>query len=249
MELPKMLELKPQRYVIFTSAGLTQGNKASLKADMAPFVTQESDIYGRQQIEYFLDTHPDAVRSHLRLWLSNSSVLQAALNQDVALRSADLIRKIRDELSIFVDTPALSRAQEILKKQRVCLISGPPGIGKTTLARILCAELMALGYEAIQVTGRISEALRLWQEDKKQVFVFDDFLGRSARGDQVERNEDDDIPAFAERVYAAGDKYFIMTTRGYILGQARDTYDRLSSPTLKFAECLLEVQDLDLRSR
>ncbi|WP_350000924.1 restriction endonuclease [Pseudarthrobacter sp. WHRI 8279] len=249
VELPKVRELKPQRYVIFTSAGLTRANKSLLKSDLAPFVTRESDIYGRQQIEYFLDTHPDAVRAHLRLWLSNSSVLQSVLNQDVALRSADLMRRIKSQLSTFVDTPALARAQDILRQQRVCLITGPPGIGKTTLAHILCAELVALGYEAIQVTGRISEALKLWQEGKKQVFVFDDFLGRSARGDLIERNEDEDIPGFAERVHAAGDKCFIMTTRGYILGQARVIYDRLSKPALKLAECLLELEDLDLRSR
>lgn len=248
-ELPKVRKLGPSRYVIFTSAQLSRANKSGLRSDMAPYVLEDSDIYGRQQIEHFLDAHPEAVRSHLRLWLTSSSVLRAVLNQEVAMRSSDLLKKIESQLSIFVDTAALPRAQDVLRRRRVCLISGPPGIGKTTLAHILCAELIADGYEAILISSRVSEALSLWEEDKKQVFIFDDFLGRSAKGDILDRNEDEDIPRFAEKVFASSDKCFIMTTRGYILGQARNIYERLSRPSLKLAECLLELEDLDTRSR
>ncbi|MHA7289568.1 ATP-binding protein [Arthrobacter sp. MDT3-24] len=248
-ELPKVRKLGPSRYVIFTSAQLSKANKSGLRSDMTPYVLADSDIYGRQQIEHFLEANPEAVRSHLRLWLTSSSVLRAVLNQEIAVRSSDLLQRIESQLSIFVDTAALPRAQDVLRRRRVCLISGPPGIGKTTLAQILCAELIADGYEAILISSRISEALNVWQEDKKQVFVFDDFLGRSAKGDILDRNEDEDIPRFAEKVFASPNKCFIMTTRGYILGQARNIYERLSRPSLKLAECLLELEDLDTRSR
>ncbi|HEU0206968.1 MAG TPA: restriction endonuclease [Pseudolysinimonas sp.] len=243
-ELPKIRKLNPSRYAVSTSLGLNPQNKATLVETMSPFIAQSADILGRTEIELFLDEHPEVVRAHLRLWLTSSSTLSAVLNQPTVLRSDDLLKNIARDVGTFVQTAALERARKILARQRVVLISGPPGIGKTTLANMLCAEQAIDGYELVKVSRDINEAYQLWVDDVAQVFVYDDFLGRSARGDQLSKNEDQDLLDFADRVAGASNKAFILTTRGYLLGQAKLIYEKLSNGRLGLAECLIEMEDL-----
>ena len=248
-ELPKVEKLAVDRYVITTSASLNPEDKKKIVASMGRFILSTDDVWGRHEIESFLDENESVVKAHLRLWLNSSAVLQAVLSQPIALRSAAYAAGIPAVLKTFVQTEALKRAQEVLGRKRVLLISGHPGIGKTTLADVLCAELMSDGCQLVKVTSNISEALELWSDEQPQVFLYDDFLGRSAVSDQLGKNEDGDILSFADRCAASPNSYFIMTTRGYILGQARQIYEKLSSPTLRLSECVLELGDLDTESR
>jgi len=248
-ELSKIKRLAPTRYLVTTSASITTLDAQKIVEGLAPYVLGTADVYGLERIERFLEDNEDVVRKHLRLWLSSSAVLQQVLTKAITLRSIAYTEQIKNSLPTFVQTKALSRAQATLQSKRVLLISGPPGIGKTTLANILCAELMADGAELVKISGDVSDGLDAWAGEASQVFLYDDFLGRSAGGDHLGKNEDQEILDFAERVAASPNKYFIMTTRGYILNQARRVYEKLSSPTLKYSECLIELADLDEQAR
>jgi hypothetical protein len=250
-ELPKMVELKPSRYFISTSTPLKRSEKESLVSDMAPFIKSTGDIWGRDEIESQLESNPEVVKSQIRLWLNNASVLQALLHQATNLRSRDLVDRIRADLPTFVATSGLKRAQRILEDRRVVVISGQPGIGKTTIAHILCAELISgvQPYDLVSVSRDIDEANEVWNDETPQVFVYDDFLGRSARGDQLSKNEDQRILDFCVKVAAHSNKVFIMTTRGYILGQAKEVYERLTNERFSYSECVIELSDLSKEAR
>jgi MinD superfamily P-loop ATPase len=68
----------------------------------------------------------------------------------------------------------------MLRKEGVCVIAGVPGIGKTTLAKMLLADAVHDGYEAIQVSADVEEAWNVYAPGCKQAFYYDDFLGRTA---------------------------------------------------------------------
>ena len=100
-------------------------------------------------------------------------------------RSANLITwsTLRDEalektVKTFTPHPGLDEARRLLEARKVCVI-GMPGIGKTTLARVLCASYVRAGYDVYDISDDADEVNAAWDDDARQVSCCDDFLGRS----------------------------------------------------------------------
>jgi hypothetical protein len=92
---------------------------------------------------------------------------------------------------------------------------------------MLLAEYIADGYEPIEVSFDISEAWTSFSRDTKQIFLYDDFLGQISFSERLSKNEDKRISDLIERISGSFSKKLVMTTREYILRDAKRTYERL----------------------
>jgi len=72
---------------------------------------------------------------------------------------------------------------DLLKKHRVCIVAGPPGIGKTTLAQMLMLQLSADGFVPVLISEDVSEGFTVWKPEEKQFFYY----GRLPRADGFTR--------------------------------------------------------------
>ena len=131
---------------------------------------------------------------------------------------------------------------KILGQYNYCIISGIPGIGKTTLAQVLTTWFMDQGYELIAARENVQEAIDSFHADKKQVIYFDDFLGRSSLGEALGKNEDEGILCLLKAARESLNKRVIFTTREYILEQARENFEKLSGKELEIAKCILDLE-------
>jgi broad-specificity NMP kinase len=134
---------------------------------------------------------------------------------------------------------------KILDKNHTCIIAGLPGIGKTTLAHILCAEFIANDWEVIHVFNSLREGLRVLKADKnaKQVLYYDDFLGQNSVGDKLAKNEDTLLVNVIESFKNEKNRRLIMTTRDYILAQARQIHEALDRADIDAAKYVLSLDD------
>lgn len=124
------------------------------------------------------------------------------------------------------------------------MIVGGPGIGKSMLANTLMIDHIARGWEAVAVTADISEADDAWDTDQRQIFHYDDFLGRVRLAEGgLKKNEDARIVDFIQRVQSHKNKRLILTTREYILQDARMRYERLDEAPLTKYEYILKLGD------
>ena len=73
----------------------------------------------------------------------------------------------------------------MLNEERVVIVAGPPGVGKSTLANLLLYEHLERGYQSILIQRDIDEGLSLLQRNVRQVFYFDDFMGATFLGDRA----------------------------------------------------------------
>ncbi|MDQ1068835.1 nSTAND3 domain-containing NTPase [Streptomyces canus] len=248
-ELPKVRVLAPDRYVVATSVGLTVDGKEELRGAFAPYVRNTGDLYGVEEIVAELLRRPDLVRRHFRLWLSSTAVLQTVLHQDQYLRSSWLHKRLPGIADTFVPHESFERAKQLLDAQQVCVIAGIPGVGKTTLALMLAAWLMGNGYEVHEISQDIDEVGALWRDDTAQVFLYDDFLGRTTLDAPLNKNEDNRLLSVIREIQETPGKALVMTTRDYLLEHARLRHDRLAAPDVSDAVSVIRLTDLDLRVR
>ncbi|WP_167521346.1 restriction endonuclease [Microbispora triticiradicis] len=243
VELPKVKKLHPQRYILATSVDLSVNDTNKLYRLLQPHMVSPGDIYGLRDIEAMLRTSPAIVQRHLRLWLSSTGVLQSLLNKRTITRSADLADDIKQAALLYVPNDSYSRAQELLEKRHYCIIAGLPGIGKTTLARILSGTYAATGYDIFEISEDADEINNLWDPDVPQFFYYDDFLGQTTLADKLHKNEDSRLVRLFDRIERTANKRLVLTTREYILEQARQNYERLETEDLHPLTCVVDLGD------
>jgi hypothetical protein len=242
-ELPKLAKLKPSRFILATSLGLTPQNKTELLALLAPHCKGVNDIYGMDDFNALLRKHPTVETAHYKLWLTSVPVLQRVLRHGAAVWNAMTKGDIERKMSLYVQTGAYGAANDILAKNNYCILSGIPGIGKTTLAQVLVTRLMEDGYELIAVRDDIKEAFDALDLTKKQVVYYDDFLGQSSISERLGKNEDRGISRLLAEAPRAKHLKVIFTTREYILEAAKRVYEPLSRGELDEAKCIVKVED------
>lgn len=245
-ERPKIELLRPARYVVVTSVALSPGNKDDIVQALHPFVTNTADVIGAGDIESLLAKHSDVERANFKLWLTSTTVIERVLHNAEVCHTEFEIERIRRKLPVFVQGDAFPRVMRLLDQSRVAVVSGAPGIGKTTLAEMVLYRHIEQGYEPVVIQADIAEGKKFFRPDARRIFYFDDFLGQFFLGDRSEyfgRNQDLAVIGFMEMVRASAHSRFILTTREHLLQSARLLSERLARSTILDSRCILELRD------
>jgi adenylate kinase family enzyme len=243
VEKPKLIKLNPGRYIIAVSNSLSRANKKSIFDAMVPFIKSESDIFGSEDLNDILRSNKDIERQHYKLWMHSTGVIEGILNRAIIGRSRDEMLDIQVRSARYVTTENHGNAAKQLDKLHVVIITGEPGIGKTTLADQLCYEYSAKGYEFIKIDDDTAEAEHAFDEESKQLFYFDDFLGRNYL-EALTGHEGGKITNFIRRISRNSNKLFILTSRSTILNQGKILFDTFYHANLERNEYELRMKSL-----
>ena len=169
-KISKKQELqKSIQYILVTSIGLSPYNKQTIR-EIIPCIKRDQDIYGQDELNNLLRQYPDIVKSHFKLWLNNTTVLERIYNNDICNQTKFEIETIEKKSKLYVENRNIQEVEDVLKENHFCIISGVPGVGKTTLARMLILKYLSSEYELIVISRDIKEAFRTFSREKKILY-------------------------------------------------------------------------------
>ncbi len=248
-ETQKVSKLKPQSYILAISKQLSRLDKQALRKAFGPFIKREDDIYGREDLNQLLSTRPHVLKRHTKLWLKNAEVLTSILNYAILGRSLYAVEAMLAAARTYVRTNSHLAAVQIAEANGVVILSGEPGIGKTTLAEQLCLEYIASGFTLYKIADDVSGAEAVFRADDKQIFYFDDFLGRNYL-EAFRGTTGSQIVNFINRVSKAkSNKRFILTSRSTILNRGKFVMDYYRHENIENNEYILTIKSLTQMDR
>lgn len=244
-ELKKIRLLNPTKYIIATSVDLSIFNIESIQKLFAPLIKNLSDIYGKKDLNYLLEQHESVLADCYKLWFCDTSVLKKILNSDLEFRSSAFIEsEFKRRLRLYVRTPLFDKARRNLKENKFIVITGEPGVGKTTLAEMLVYEYILDDYKLTYILDDIKEADRVLDlSAQKQIIYFDDFLGSNSIEINKAKGSETILRKILRRVAATENKLIVFTTRTFLLNTAVSESENLRRFNIKAKESILELSE------
>jgi hypothetical protein len=133
-EQAKVQTLRPKRYLLVTSVELSRTDKQKIATIFKGYLHSESDVFGFEDVNDLLAKHSEIVKAFPSLWLASAEVIGLIQNAAILGRSDFSLGEIRSKATRYVATKSHAAARLRLEETGVVLITGLPGIGKTTLA-------------------------------------------------------------------------------------------------------------------
>ena len=243
-ELEKIKKTKPIAYVLATSFNLTHHQTVELKSIITAYV-KDPVVLGYKSICELLDNNPKVLKSMVKLWSLNAELIEQVLHPEKLSRFYQLKNRFDKINEKFVTTPDLKRIQKTLDENHVVLISGEPGVGKTTLAEYLCFYYLALDFDIEIFEGDFSrESYNLNNPEQKVLYYFDDFLGSNYLN-CISDKSDSAIVKFMEAIQNEPNKLFILTSRTNIVNRAYEYSQPYRNYRLKQNQYIVDVGKYD----
>ncbi|WP_086749639.1 nSTAND3 domain-containing NTPase [Streptomyces scabiei] len=241
LEALKMDKEKPDRYLFVTSQNLNRTNKDTLAGDLRPWISDTADLLAQVDINGLITRHPIVEQQHFKLWLASTTILERIVQSGIWERSEALLEDIRDRVKLYVPTSSFKAARGLLDEKHVVVLTGSPGVGKSMLAEMLALRYWHEGWQVVSVGTDINDAWNAYKSGRKQVFLYDDFLGQTDLSER--RAKDSWVIRLMDRVARNPDKRLVMTTRSQILQQTRLISEPIAHADFRVVECVIKIAE------
>lgn len=182
-EIPKLEILKPENYYVFTSLGLTRSKRTEIIEMFPSYMQNLENIVTKEEIDDFLSNplNQDILTKHSNLWIQSVNILSQFQSKSLNIDSYALLGDIEQRKEYYIKTREYAKASKRIANDHILLITGNPGVGKTTICEMIVLDYLKDDYRVIYAStndlSSVKESM-LQSNDSKQIILLDDFLGQ-----------------------------------------------------------------------
>lgn len=222
-EVEKVRIKNPDRYILITTCNLSVGHVDKIYEMFSPYIKSKQDIIGQLKIDEMIDGNKEVLFKYPNIWY-NYELVKEILGNEIYQKNKEKVEMMREKQEIFVWCNQYEEALEKLEHEKILVVSGAPGVGKTTLANLICLKYMSKGYEIIDNNSENVDSLgTLINWDKKTLIFLDDFLGANIleyfKGGEQLSNA---LLHFIKKIQISSNTKLVVTTRTHILNEANE---------------------------
>ncbi len=248
VEREKVEELNPDRYILAIAMNLSPTEKEKIKELFHPYIKSSDDIICEEDFNNLLgqDKYKTIEQKYQQLWMPSTNILQNILNSAqhgvLLYESACEFNEAMSRAEVFVETQPYKKALKTLKEKKVVLISGEPGVGKTSIAYQLGVYFFQYkSYPAFFWVKSVDDIYVALKCEERKVIVFDDFWGSIFHESSISGSDEQRLAKIIERIKDDNKSVLILTTREYILRQGFQKHASLKEVVEKYKlECRLD---------
>lgn len=226
-ELEKIKKICPDEYYLCTSMELTRENKKELYEILTPYIKEVTNIIDGVQMNDFLEQEEniDIVKKNYKLWINSTNVLSLINNKNIFIDCDELMYDIENHIKSFVETEGYVEAYNKLNKENIIIIIGGPGVGKSTISKMILLKYASDGYKVRYTTdnniSNIKNILSM-DNDSKEMVLLDDFLGQHYLN--LKESEPNELKTLLSFIHRNKNKKLILNSRITILNEAKNRY-------------------------
>lgn len=230
-EQKKKLDIiKPIRYIFITSYSLSVENINEIYGILKNYVSDKQDIIGQSMIDKMIENNPEILLKHPNLWW-NYTTLTQLIKPEIYGNNRFEIEEMESKLERLVWCHQYTEALTKIEKERILVITGMPGIGKTVLGTLIAFKYAVRGYKIIKdFTENIEKINVLINKNEKNIIFIDDFLGANILEYFKGSNSGNELIRFINKMKKDDKQIVVLTTRSQIFKEAinlADKFDQL----------------------
>ena len=216
------------RYILVFACDISEISKSKIMKLFSPYITDVADIITGSDLNNLLSSENGKYHSvetkYYNLLIPSTEALKRTLYEVVhsplVERSKMKLEEAIEKSRFFVETDVYEDALKKMQRSRTLIISGEPGVGKTTLAnQVALYYYTKYGFSSFIYVTSVEELYTVQSIDGKKAIVFDDFWGDTGFDAVGNGRKSKDLISFIEHIQKHKNCILIITTREYILEQ------------------------------
>lgn len=254
-ELNKVKRLNPTRYILLTTLELTVDQTDKIFELFKPYIKNKSDIIGLKKIDEILDNNKEIILKYPNLWYSYE-LIKEILSDNIYEHYKNKLKRLEQNFETFVWCEQYDEVLKKIEKENIFIISGAPGVGKSTLANMVCLMYLYKGYEIYDAScEKIDEVYKIIRQnsysDKKILIFLDDFLGHVILDYFGGNDSGNLLLSIIREVKNNLNIKLIATSRASILNEANEKSEKFKEFNLgaEKRKAIIKIEDYSIKEK